>query len=172
MVFHRRGDVCEPAGPGDRALFRRLRNRGWICGAQDLSKPRQLRIWKISPEGALLWKRDFGGITQAEAYDVITTDDRATVIGDVTWPDSTGAGNGNTDGWILIINGQGQLLGQQTYSAKYALHGRVGRFDRIARTSDGYAVLGEVGGAEFQGTALWFLRMQPDALPSHSLCSP
>jgi hypothetical protein len=65
---------------------------------QDLSKPRQLRIWKISPEGALLWKRDFGGITQAEAYDVIITDDRATVIGDVTWPDSTGADNGNTDG--------------------------------------------------------------------------
>jgi hypothetical protein len=69
------------------------------------------------------------------------------------------------DGWILAIDGEGQLAWQQTYSTKYALHHRTTRFRRVVKTPGGLIVLGEVGSSGLTGNVLWLVELQAQGLP-------
>jgi hypothetical protein len=122
-----------------------------------------LRIWKISSSGTLVWKRDFNLSVRTEVYNAISDAGQAIVVGEVEWPDSTG--NVSEDGWILAIDGGGNLAWQQTYSAKYGLHHRTNRFRRLIRTPRGLVVLGEVGSSGLTGTVLWLVRLEANGTP-------
>jgi hypothetical protein len=135
---------------------------GYAGAAKDLDKL-SLRVWKISPTGTVAWRRDFALNVRSEIYAVISDGTQAILVGDVAWPDS--AGNVSEDGWILAIDGEGQLAWQQTYSTKYALHHRTTRFRRVVKTPGGLIVLGEVGSSGLTGNVLWLVELQAQGLP-------
>jgi hypothetical protein len=130
---------------------------GYASTEENSYKP-NLRIWKVSSSGTLMWKRDFNLGVRTEVYDAISDAGQVIVVGEVEWPDSTG--NVSEDGWILALDGQGNLAWQQTYSAKYGLHHRTNRFRRLIRTPRGLVVLGEVGSSGLYGTVLWLVRLE------------
>ena len=142
---------------------------GYTATPKNADKP-SLRIWKVSPAGALAWKRDFELGVRTEIYDATSDGEHAVIVGEVEWPDSTG--NVSEDGWILAVDEDGNMAWQQTYSGKFALHRRTGRFHHILRTPGGYVVLGEVGDSGLGGTVLWLLELQPNGLPRQCKLAP
>lgn len=91
-------------------------------------------IFKTDKNGILLWEKTLGGEDWDFAYSLQSTNDGGFIIGGSTYS----YGRGNADGYIVKLDGSGNIQWTKTYGGKYN-----DEFKSIIQTQDGgYALTG------------------------------
>lgn len=124
-------------------------------------------VLRLNPQGELLWSRYFGGTNTDTAYAVQSdTEGNLWVLGTSDSSDFDVTGNrGTYDGWLLVLNPQGNLLRQASFGGTQLENIRVlepssqGDFYIVGdtRSSDG-DVSNTLGGAD-----IWVVKVSPTA---------
>jgi hypothetical protein len=90
-----------------------LPDGGFAVAGDSLKGPadRQARVWCFAPDGALRWRRSYGGDAQDLARGIARLTDGSLLVAGSTM--SRGAGK--TDLWVLRLSDSGELAAQQTF---------------------------------------------------------
>ncbi|MBK9177615.1 MAG: T9SS type A sorting domain-containing protein [Flavobacteriales bacterium] len=140
--------------------------------------PTDMWVFKLSPDGELLWEQAIGGSEMEQAYQMIPTSDGGVVIAGQTRSsdgDVTGH-HGNVDIWLVKFSGGGQLLWERALGGSeeeffYLFPQNYEMGVHLLETQDqGIALLahtssadGDVVGAHSPpGTDIWLVKLDSD----------
>ncbi len=96
-------------------------------------------VLKLSPDGNLIWARNYGGPFEERAYNSVATPDGGCIITGTTLSGSgdVPGNNGSYDCWILRLNSDGNVVWTKTYGGA-----QEDRAFGIAEAEDGFLVSG------------------------------
>ena len=135
-------DICETP-EGDFIVTGQTRSYGPAIG--DLY---DLYLFKINPTGDVIWERNYGGFYDEEGRVILPTRDGNFMVAGVTMS----FGEGNSDGWLLKINTDGDTLWTKTYGGR-----GIDYFMDMDTTCDGGFII--TGDKVVDGTDLWLLKV-------------
>ncbi|MBI4453758.1 hypothetical protein HY636_03890 [Candidatus Woesearchaeota archaeon] len=127
---------------------------GWTLSWQNNAVKHDAWILKLDSKGNLEWEKTFGGSKLDVAYSIKQTNDLGYIVAGKT----ASKGGSITNGWVLKLDTNGNLLWDKTFGSGYFKH----EFGFINQTKDGgYIVTGNFGsqGPENYDVDGWILKM-------------
>lgn len=116
----------------------------------------QAWLVKLSEKGCLLWQKLYGGCRGGDANGVIEDEDKNYVIAGVT-RDAKRPGLGNTNGWVLKVDADGNIIWAKEYGGTSA-----DTLNGIIALDDGsYLMAGYTDSIDGDFTSLGLTRPQP-----------
>ena len=115
---------------------------------------RDVWVIKLDSNGAITWQKTYGGVEDDTVTSIQQTQDGGYVVAGYTYS----FGTGTCDGWVLKLDGDGNVTWQKTYGGT-----NVDWIYSIRQTADGgYIVAGETesfGAGDYDG---WILKLDRD----------
>lgn len=119
-------------------------------------------LWRYSANGDLVWKKSFGRPGLRTSASDATDDGRGGVVV-AGLVDMLNPSMPVIDGWLLAVDGQGQVRWQKTYSPRHVTTRRVTLFRRILKDGEGFWTLADSGAhAALVGTVLMRVKANGD----------
>lgn len=123
-------------------------------------------LWlvKLGADGTTEWERGYGGPEDDRAHDLIETSDGNYAIAGETYSYTLRGDRNYNDAWLLVVNDQGDVLVNETYTGADSAGDRAFESARaiVEHSDGGFALAGETDAFSDGNQDAWLIRTDED----------
>jgi regulation of enolase protein 1 (concanavalin A-like superfamily) len=123
-----------------------------LAGYTSSQGPLNCNVWiiKTDQQGNMIWNKTIGGNICESSFSLVATEDRYVIVG---YTESFGAGD--YDGWVIVVDHQGNMIWNKTYGGK-----STDVFRSIRKTNDnGFIIAGFTTSIGKGNEDIWIIKI-------------